>query len=76
MPHPKDNELYPVGSKAIWTRPSHRVKPKVVEVVIKKHSFRFDGAGFLNYEVEIIGQPGDYFAAYHDDLDIVDLTQE
>jgi hypothetical protein len=66
--HPKDNELYPVETKAIWVRPSHRVKPKVVEVVIKKHEFRFEGKHFQNYLVEMAHEPGSLYAAYHDDL--------
>lgn len=66
--HPKDNELHPVNIRAIWTRPSHRVKPKVVEVIIKNHCFRFEGKHFQNYEVEMISEPGNLYAAYHEDL--------
>jgi hypothetical protein len=73
MSHPKDNQLYPIGTKAIWTRPSHRVKDKEVEVVIRNHCFQFDGKGFLNYEVEMAIEPGNLYAAFHDDLDPVDI---
>lgn len=72
MPHPKDNELIPIGTKCIWTRPSHRVQPKVVEAVIRKHCFQFQGKGFLNYEVEIQGESGKKFAAFHDDLKVIE----
>jgi hypothetical protein len=57
MPHPRDEDIYP----------SHRVTPKVVRAVIKKHDFQFDGKGFQNYRVEIVGEKGLY-AAYHSDV--------
>jgi len=71
VPHPKDNEIYPIGSRAIWTRPSHRVTDKVVEVIITGHCFQYNGEGFLNYEVEMVNDRGAYYAAYHDDLKII-----
>jgi hypothetical protein len=71
--HPPDNELYPIGTKAIWTRPSNKVSPKVVEVVIRNHCFQFQGKGFLNYEVEMAIEPGSLYAAFHGDLDPVDI---
>jgi hypothetical protein len=71
MRHPADYKLHPKGSKAIWTRPSHRIQPKVVEVTIIDHSFQSFGRGFLNYNVEIKGEPGKLYAAYHDDLKLI-----
>jgi hypothetical protein len=67
--HPKDSELIPKGTKIIWTRPSHRIKPKVVRAIVREHDFRFNGQDFQNYRVEIIGGvPGELFVAYHSDL--------
>jgi hypothetical protein len=65
MPHPKDSELLPIGSRVIWTRPSHRLKPseKVVEAVVVGH-FKMNG-NFLHYEVLYDGKT---YAGYHDDL--------
>lgn len=72
MSHPKDDQLIPKGTKCIWTRPSHRVNPKVVKATIVKHCFQFHGKGFLNYEVEIENMPGKKFAAYHGDLKVIE----
>jgi hypothetical protein len=66
--HPKDNEIYQIGTKVIWTRPSHKVSPKVVKAVIVDYGFQKDGKGFLNYYVRIEGEKGNY-AAYHSDLE-------
>lgn len=69
--HPKPSEIYPIGTTCIWTRPSHKVKPKVVRCKIVDYGFQSPtGGGFLNYVVEIEGVEGK-FAAYHSDLEVV-----
>jgi hypothetical protein len=66
--HPKESEIYPKGTTCTWTRPSHKVIPKVVRCKIIDYGFQSPaGGGFLNYIVEIEGQTGTY-AAYHGDL--------
>jgi hypothetical protein len=67
MAHPKDNELIPIGTGVLWTKP--RTKQQVI-AKIADHCFQFEGKGFLNYEVEVSGITG-RFAAYHDDLEIL-----
>jgi hypothetical protein len=67
MPHPKDNELIPIGTTVLWTKPQSKQK---IIAKIASHAFQFQGRGFLNYEVEVAGIKG-RFAAYHDDLEIL-----
>lgn len=71
MSHPRDNELIQIGTLCIWTRPSHRVNPKVVKVKIVDYGAQSSQGGqFLNYYVEIVGESGKY-AAYHGDLQVI-----
>ena len=66
MPHPKDDEIFPIGSTVFW-------KKRNCFAIIVDHGTGKDGREFLNYYVnEIKGREGN-FAAYHDDLTLIDL---
>jgi hypothetical protein len=60
--------LYPKGTYCIWTRPSNRLKDKVVKCKIVDYGYQFQGKVFLHYLVEIEGEPGKTYAAYQQDL--------
>ncbi len=60
--HPKDNELYPVGTVV-------RLKKTGQFALIKNVTFLFNEKNFLHYLGEIEGREGNY-ALYHDDLEL------
>jgi hypothetical protein len=68
MPHPKDNEVYPVGTVV-------RIKKTGVFALITGHNFQLNGRGFLNYYADIEGRTG-LFALYHDDIELENLPGE
>jgi hypothetical protein len=63
MPHPKDYEVYPIGTVVRWKKTGEFA-------VIKNYTFLKEGRGFLNY-LGIIESRGDkLYALYHDDLEL------
>lgn len=63
MPHPRDNELLPIGTRVF--------RPKTGQYgVIRKYNFQYQGTNFLNYEVEIEGKKGLY-CCLHDEIEMV-----
>lgn len=67
MPHPKDDEIYPLETVV-------RLKKTGEFAIIKAQDFLKDGKGFLNYRGEIEGKEG-WFAIYHDDVDLESLPE-
>lgn len=67
--HPKDEEVYPVGTEVLNTRDGKNEK-----AVIVGHTFLKDRKNFLNYLAHIEGKKGD-FALYHDDLKVIKLPE-
>lgn len=69
MPHPKDNEAYPVGSVV-------RIKKTGQFAVIRDRTFLKDGKGFLNYLANLEDKgDGKLYALYHDDIELEHLPQ-
>jgi hypothetical protein len=70
MSHPKDNEIYPVGTTVKVLRGYNKGKV----AVIKEQDFQFYGKGFLNYRATIEGREGLY-ALYHGDLEVIEFPE-
>lgn len=67
MAHPKDDEIWPIGTVV-------RIKKTGQFALIKDYGFVKDGKGFLNYYGEIEGREGQY-ALYHDDIELEALPK-
>jgi hypothetical protein len=63
MPHPKDDEIFPIDTTV-------RLKKTGEFAIIKHHDFQFHGRGFLNYRGVIEGRGEKLWALYHDDLEL------
>jgi hypothetical protein len=66
--HPKDEDVYPVGTVV-------RIKKTGQFAIIRQVCFQFNGRGFLNYLAEIEGHEGLY-ALYHDDVELEALPND
>lgn len=66
MPHPKNSEIYPIGTTVAIIRGVIFGKT----AVITGHNFLKDGKNFLNYYGTIDGREGT-FALYHEDLEVI-----
>jgi hypothetical protein len=63
MPHPKDHEVYPIGTVVRLKRTGEFAR-------ITDHGFQHGGRGFLNYIGIIEGRGDGRYALYHDDLEL------
>jgi hypothetical protein len=63
MAHPKDDEVYPVGTVV-------RLKKTGQFAKITHQDFQFEGKGFLNYRGVIEGRGDRHYALYHDDIEL------
>jgi hypothetical protein len=63
MAHPRDNEIYPVGTVV-------RLKKTGEFARITHQDFLKDGKGFLNYRGVIEGRGEGHYALYHDDFEL------
>lgn len=62
MAHPKDDEVYPIGTVV-------RLKKTGQFAIIRKQVFLMGEKNFLHYTGEIEGREGLY-AIYHDDVEL------
>jgi hypothetical protein len=65
MPHPKDEDVYPVETIV-------RIKKTGAFAVIKDHTFQHHSRGFLNYLAEIEGKYNSkgYWVLHHDEIEL------
>jgi hypothetical protein len=61
--HPKDDEVYPVGTVV-------RIKKTGEFALIKSIAYLKDGIGFLHYEGMIEGKGDGRYALYHEDVEV------
>jgi hypothetical protein len=61
MGHPKDDEIYPVGTVVRWKKTGEFA-------IITKHGFQHEGKGFRYYLAEIKGKQGNY-CLLHDEIE-------
>lgn len=63
MAHPKDHEVYPVGTVV-------RLKDTGQFAIIKQHTFLKDGQNFLHYLGIIEGRGDGLYCLIHDEVDL------
>lgn len=63
MAHPKDNEVYPIGTVV-------RLKKTGEFACITHQDFQFQGKSFLNYRAVIEGRGEGHYAIYHGDVEL------
>ena len=63
MAHPKDDQLYPIGTIV-------RLKKTGEMAEIKDYTFLMNRKGFLNYLGQIEGKGSAVYALYHDDIEL------
>lgn len=65
MPHPREHDVYPIGSTILFTSRFNKGK----KGLILEHA-RFKDGKFQHYVVSVENRVG-RFAVYHDDIEVI-----